>query len=161
MYTTLMRNKRIRSTAHTDLLDSFYKIITNAQTSGRGKEMVLITKNTFSKIADAVQKLQCKKRGEYFRQDIAQVLNEIRWGSRYDRLDMNTFSGRYKNLIVPIPRRVLSSYLTEAIKLLNLGVKDHKITLNTLYTSGKIHQVADGVGFDPIYECMRYGIPTI
>ena len=156
-----MRNKRIILKSPNKKLDRFYKSITNSNTPGRGKEMVFITQETFFKIVRVVQKLQCKMQKKYYRIDIAQVLNEIRWGSRYKELGMNTFSGRYKNLIVPIPRRVLSSYLTEAVELLNLGVKDHKITLNTLYTSGKILQVADSVGFDPIYECLRYRIPVI
>lgn len=156
-----MRNKRILLKSQNKKLDLFYKSITNSQTPGRGKEMVFITRETFSKIAQVVQKLQCNMQGKNYRIDIAQVLNEIRWGARYKQLSMNTFSGRYKNLINPIPRRVLSSYLTEAIELLELGMKDYKITLNTIYTSGKIFRTAESVGFDPEYECLRYGIPVI
>lgn len=156
-----MRNNRIILKSPNKKLDLFYKIITNSKIPGRGKEIVFITHDTFYKIARVVQSLQIITRGKHYSTDIAQSLNEIRWGARYEELSINTYDGPYKNMIVHIPRRVFSSYLTKAVNLLNLNVEDHKITLNTLYTTGKIMEVSKSVGFDPIYECMRYGIPVI
>lgn len=156
-----MRKKRILLKSPNKKLDLFYKVITNSKTPGRGKEIVFITHETFSKIVRAVQTLQIITKGKRYSTDIAQLLNEIRWGARYEKLSINTYDGPYNYLIESVPRRVLSSYLTEAIDLLNLSVKEHKITLNTLYTTGKIMEVSESVGFDPIYECMRYRIPVI
>lgn len=156
-----MRKKRILLKSPNKKLDLFYKIITNSKSPGRGKEIVFITHDTFSKIVRAVQTLQIITKGKRYSTDIAQLLNEIRWGARYEKLSINTYDGPYNYLIESVPRRVFSSYLTKAVNLLNLNVEDHKITLNTLYTTGKIMEVSKSVGFDPIYECMRYGIPVI
>ena len=42
-----------------------------------------------------------------------------------------------------------------------IDVEDHKITLNTIYTSGKMIRTAKMFGFDIEYECLYNGIPVV
>lgn len=145
-----MRIQRIRSDAHTDRLDSFYKILTNAQAAGRGIEVLLIKRNTFAEIAETVQKLQTyasNHRG--YGCDLSQVLFRI------------YCDGYYSKSYIKLSNKILPGYLTRAVEILECDVKGRKVTLNTLSTSGKILEIANIVGFDPEYECMRYGIPVI
>lgn len=144
-----IKNKRIRLINSDKRLDSFYKSITNSKESGRGKEMILITHKTFSKIAEIIPKLQYKNLGKYYRFDIAQLLTFIVCGARFTELNL------------PVPRRVLSSYLKEAVELLALDTQDRSVTLNTLYTSGNMIRVAETFNFDIEYECQIYNIPMV
>lgn len=145
-----MKIQRIRSAANADLLDSFYKILTNAQTAGRGIEVLLIKRKTFGKIAETIQKLQinASNHGGYGC-DLSQVLLRI------------YCDGYFNKSHIILSNKVLPAYLTRAVELLEYDVKGRKVTLNTLSTSGKMIKIANIVGFDPEYECMRYGIPVI
>lgn len=144
-----MKNKRIKSAAHSDLLDSFYKIITNSQTEGRGTETIFIKRGTFYEIAKTIQKLQSNDNKKSYGCDIAQVLLRV------------YYDGHYSELQMMLPNKTLADYLTKAVEILSYNLKSRKVTLNTLYTSGKILRTAESVGFDPEYECLRYGIPVI
>lgn len=144
-----MKNKRIRLKHSNKRLDSFYRSITNSKVNGRGRDMILIRPNTFYNIAITIQKLQIIKKHKHGSIDIAQVLNSIRAGTRFS------------DLYVPISRYILTSYLDAAVESLNLNVPGYKITLNTVYTSGKMNETANIYNFDIEYECMYYNIPIV
>lgn len=143
------RNKRINSKYYYTRLDSFYKVITNSKMTGRGSEIIVIKPETFYRIAITIQKLQTVKRPKVGYVDIAQVLNCIRTGDRFS------------NSNFPVSKYILTSYLTAAVESLKLQVKNHKITLNTIYTSGKMNETARQCNFDIEYECKYYDIPII
>jgi hypothetical protein len=156
-----MHRKRIIPDKPSKRLDLFYNSIISSKLPGRGKQMVLVRTETFYKIARMIRKIQSiKLHRKYNRLDIAQILGSIYEGERYKDLYFNLPS-RYKNLFLHIPRRVLSSYLQEAIKILKINVEDHKITLNTIYTSGRMIRTAKMFCFDIEYECLYYDIPVV
>lgn len=143
------RHKRIRSKYDNKKLDSFYKIITNSKVAGRGKELILIKPETFYNIAVTIQRLQNIKRPRVGYVDIAQVLNCIRAGERFT------------NSNFPVSRYLLTVYLNAAVDFLKLETKNHKITLNTIYTSGKMNETAWLYNFDIEYEFMYYNVPIV
>lgn len=142
-------NNRIQLKHSSKRLDSFYRSITNSKANGRGRDMILLRPNTFYNIAITIQKLQIINKHKHGSIDIAQVLNSIRAGTRFS--DLN----------VPISRYILTSYLDAAVNILQLDVHNRKITLNTVYTSGKMNETANIYNFDIEYECWYYNIHIV
>ena len=156
-----MHRKRIIPNKPSKRLDLFYTSIINSKIPGRGNQMVLVRTETFYKIARTIQKIQSiKLNRKNNRRDIAIILSPIFFeGKRYKDLYWGPDS--YKHLDPPIPSKVLSSYLQEALKILKIDVEGHKITLNTIYTSGRMIRTAEMFGFDIEYECIYYEIPVV
>lgn len=153
-----MHLKRIIPNKPSKRLDLFYKSIINSKLPGRGKQMVLVRTKTFYTIARTIRKIQSIELNN--RPDIAIILAPIFLeGKRYK--DLYWGPDCYKHLHRRVPRKVLSSYLQEALKILKIDVEDHKITLNTIYTSGRMIRTAEMFGFDIEYECIYYDIPVV
>jgi len=156
-----MHRKRIIPSKPSKDLDYFYNSIVRSKYPGRGKQMVSVRTETFYKIARMIRKIQSiRLRGKYNRLDIAIMLGDIFKGKHYKDLYLDV-PERYRHLTLQIPREVLSSYLQEALVLSNIYVEDHKITLNTIYSSGKMIRTAEKFGFDIEYECLYYNIPIV
>ena len=120
----------------------------NSRQPGRGRDMVIVSIETFNKITDALIKYQVKGNPKYGYATVAHYLEHIRTGNRYSQ----NFQ---------IKRHVLSSCLQKVLVRMGIDVSPQKITLNSLYVSGKMDKIAHLVGFDLEYECKLYKIPYI
>ncbi len=156
-----MHRKRIIPNKPSKRLDLFYTSIINSKIPGRGNQMVLVRTETFYKIARTIQKIQSiKLNRKNNRRDIAIILSPIFFeGKRYK--DLYGGPNNYTHWRLRASRKMLSSYLQEAIKILKINVEDHKITLNTIYTSGRMIRTAKMFCFDIEYECLYYDIPVV
>lgn len=116
---------------------------------GRGRDLILLKPSTYSRIASTIYDLQTLNGDKIGIVDISWVLLCIKSGIRFTELD------------VPLSRYYLTTYLNAAVELLNLDTGDKKITLNTIFTNGRMIEIARLYGFNLEYECIYYGIPII
>ena len=166
-----MRRKRAKIANHQKEVDRFYKTLTNANSKNRGSEMIIILPGAMSKIIEWTQVFAFKSHRK--------IIPRVKTGSRiigedrtiishgvycsYIDILWRIYNGeRYKDLDANFPGHILTSMLRTALIYLNLwdGI-NAKVTIRTIYSSGRLYRLAEQCGLDLEYECRRYGVKVL
>ena len=167
---TIMKRKRAKIANRQKEVDRFYKTLTNAQSKNRGSEMIIILPSAISKIIENTQMFALKGHRKIYptRECKFPLINEGKWRidrARYSYSDIlwKVYRGkRYKDLDVAFPGHIMTSFLRTALVYLKLWDGVHtKVTLRTVYSSGRLYRLAELCGLDLEYECRRYGVKVL
>jgi hypothetical protein len=145
-----MRRKRIKTTKDSKELDSFYRTIIRLKSPKKGLKPIVLTKDAFYLIARTVRIVQENNfKPKYNVPDYAMILGLVWEGGNINELNI----GHYN--------RGVLIYLREALDVLNINYKVYRITLHTIYTSGRLYRNSKKYGFDLEYECIYYEVPIM
>ena len=146
-----MRHKRIKVEQPNREINNFYKCFSNSLVPARGRETIIISPKTFSKVVEKVTQLQ-------FSTSLGQKYLSI---CVLSSVLQQLYFRRFNELNLDIPRRIVSYFLTLAVQELRIDPGEKRISLNSLNMSGRLIKTARKYGMDLKLECQYWGIPYI
>jgi len=146
------RNRRIKSAYESKDLDRFYRILTNTRSPARGRETIIVSPGTFSKIFWKIDQIQCKCAGYYM----------VKYGC-FSQIILDIYNGAsFSQLGKKIPSQVIISVVRITLAVLAIPTSSqHRVSLRSIHLSGFLARVARDHKFDLKAELNLYKIPYI
>lgn len=166
-----MRHKRAKIANHKKEVDQFYKTLTNAKSKNRGSELIIIMPRAMTQIFKVAERFSCSEyrnrpsveldKGLFSELPGLQLNPQV--GCSFSYIFWRIYRGeRFKDLKVQYPSHLLTAMIRKAIA--HLGYWDGiytRVTLRTIYTSGRMIRLAEDCGLDLEFECNRYGVKVL